>query len=61
MLVYERKSKSSVREVKIKGQETEADRWVKENQRDKVGEALAKVERIIEAENNAEPEVKHER
>ena len=54
MLVYERKSKSSVREVKVKGQVTEADLWAEENQRDKVAECLAKVERIIEAENNAE-------
>ena len=54
MLIYERKSKSSVREVRVKGQVTEADLWVKEKQRDKVAESLAKVERIIEAENNEE-------
>ena len=54
MLIYERKSKSSVREVRVKGQVTEADLWVKEKQRDKVAESLAKVERITEAENNEE-------
>ena len=46
MLVYERKTKSPVREIKIKGEVTEAEKWAKEQQRDKVAEALAKVDAI---------------
>ena len=48
MLVYERKTKSPVREIKVKGEVTEADKWAKEQKRDKVAEALALVDKVSE-------------
>ena len=44
MLIYERKTKGPIREIKIKNEVTEADRWAQEQRRDKVAEALAKVD-----------------